>query len=44
MSNLSMFPQQKKTLRQKTDSWAKDCVEAGVELVNYTNFIELFRT
>lgn len=36
MSNLSMFPQQKKTLRQKTDSWAKDCVEAGVELVNYT--------
>ena len=31
-----MFPQQKKTLLQKTETWAKDCVEAGVELVNYT--------
>jgi hypothetical protein len=37
MATLSVFPSQKKTLRQKTDSWAKDCVEAGVELVNYSS-------
>ena len=37
MTALSLFPSQKKDLRQKTDKWAKDCVEAGVELVNYTS-------
>ena len=37
MTALSLFPSQKKGLRQKTDKWAKDCVEAGVELVNYTS-------
>lgn len=31
-----MFPAQKKSLRDKTDSWARDCVESGVELINYT--------
>lgn len=36
MSNLAMFPAQKKSIREKGESWAKDCVESGVELVNYT--------
>ena len=36
MSNLSMFPSQKKGLKDKNDDWARDCVEAGVELINYT--------
>ena len=37
MASISLFPSQKKTLRQKGDKWAKECVEAGVEQVNYTD-------
>lgn len=36
MGNLSLFPSQKKSIREKNDTWCKSCVESGVELVNYT--------
>lgn len=36
MGNVNSFPQQKKSLREKNDKWCRDCVESGVELVNYT--------
>lgn len=36
MGNIATFPSQKKSLREKTDTWCKECVEVGVELVNYT--------
>lgn len=36
MGNLSVFPGQKKSLREKNDQWCRDCVDAGVELINYT--------
>ncbi len=36
-----VFPSQKKTDAQKTDSWMKNCVDAGVELVNWENNSDL---
>jgi len=36
MSNLSAFPQQKKSLREKNDEWSRNCVDSGIELINYT--------
>ena len=36
-----VFPSQKKTDAQKTDKWMKECVDAGVELVDWENNADL---
>lgn len=36
MSAINLFPQQKKSIRSKNETWLKECVDAGISLVNYT--------
>jgi len=39
-----IFPYQRKTDAQKTEKWGRECVDAGVDLVNYENNSNLLKT